>query len=155
MDVTTESRALRKPGKQIESVEVKRMIRELTLAAEASMRGSDHEVAIPPHVNHFADGMYARELFMPAGLIITSKIHKTNHFCFVLTGKAEVIDENTGAQLVEAPCMIKTMAGTKRVLKILEDSIWITVHATEDTNVDEIEKQIISKNHLDLLENLA
>jgi len=136
-------------------IETRLSTREKILSVETAMLNSPDRVEIPPHVNHFADGMYARELFMPAGMIISSKIHITNHFCFVLKGKAQVVDEHKGGQVIEAPCMIKTLAGTKRVLKILEDSLWITVHATEETDVDEIEKQIIATDFPDLLEGVT
>ena len=144
------SQVLRQPSRKIQTEESRLAIRGLINAAENVLE--EHKTEPVQHVNHFADGLYARELTMPAGLILTSKIHKTNHFAFILKGKAEVIDENSGAELIEAPCMIKTLAGTKRILRILEECTWVTVHATEETDVDIIEEQIISKNHLNTLE---
>ena len=38
----------------------------------------------------FTDGMYIREIFMPAGSLITSKIHKTEHPYIVSYGKVAV-----------------------------------------------------------------
>lgn len=141
-----------RPSKQIVDSKTKLAIRTLIAAAETEMAQPERNLDIPPQVDHFADGMYARELHMPAGMLITSKIHKTNHFCFVLKGVAQVVDENSGGELIVAPCMITTKAGTKRLLRILEDSVWVTVHATEKTDVSEIEKDIISEHHLDLIE---
>jgi hypothetical protein len=149
-NVTT-SVALREPTKTVTTKDEKLAIRKAIEDAENKIRRSALMTKEQPHSDHFADGLYARELFMPAGLIITSKIHKTNHFAFVLKGKAAVLDENSGIQIIEAPCMIKTLAGTKRALHVLEDSLWVTVHATEETDVDKIEKQIISERHLDEL----
>ena len=37
----------------------------------------------PETKHHFADGMYARELFRKAGTLIVGKVHKKEHF-FVL-----------------------------------------------------------------------
>jgi hypothetical protein len=147
------STMLRPTGKSL-SVEESMFIRETIGHAENTLRQSP-QALVPgvdmPEVNHFADGMYARELFMAKGTIFTSKIHKTNHFLFVLKGVAQVIDEKNGEQLMRAPAFLKTEAGTKRVIRILEDSVWITVHATDKTDVDEIEKDIISEDYLEEL----
>lgn len=147
-----ESMALWQPCRSVDDPADRIGIRSFIRNEEAKMQVSEQRIVELPHVDHFADGLYARELFMPAGIVVTSKIHKTNHFCFVLRGAAEVIDENSGYEVIEAPCMIRTKAGTKRILRILEDSLWITVHATMETDVDEIEKQIIATDYLDLVE---
>jgi|DEB0MinimDraft_10_1074344.scaffolds.fasta_scaffold160714_2 hypothetical protein len=144
---------LHKPSSQVVSNEDKLLIRELTAHVEDEILQSDLRVEVPDHVNHFAEGLYGRELAMPAGFVATGKIHKKSHFLFILKGKALVIDENSGAELMEAPCMFKTKAGTKRAFRILEDSVWVTVHATNETEPDEIEQDLISETHLDALEN--
>ena len=112
------------------------------------------EQVMPP-VHHVWGGLFARELFMPAGAVIVSKIHKVDHMTFVLEGEAEVIDEFGSAEIVSAPAFIKTPAGMKRILRIKTDSRWMTVHANPDDidDADEFEKVIISPTHLDLLEN--
>ena len=128
---------------------------ENAMEADGAVMEDDPHVAkggLDP-VNHFTDGMYARELFMPAGVYLTSKVHKTNHFTFVMYGKAAVIDERTGPTIIEGPCMIKTPAGTKRALQILTDSLWITVHATDDTDLDVLDKTMYSTTYLDLIEH--
>ncbi len=79
-------------------------------------------------VHRFAEGLYSRELTMPKDTIWTSRVHKHENFAFVMTGSCTVVSEN-GSELITAPRMIKTMAGTKRILRIHEDSTWITVHA--------------------------
>lgn len=135
--------SLRIPSASIIPEESRKEARDLIMLTESAMAVDDARESIPCHINHFADGMYARELSMPAGMIITSKVHKTNHFCFVMQGSALVFDEFSGVELVVAPRMIVTKAGTKRILKILEDSIWITTHATEETDVNVIENEII------------
>jgi len=79
-------------------------------------------------VHRFAEGLYSRELTMPKDTIWTSRVHKHENFAFVMTGSCTVVSEN-GSELITAPRIIKTVAGTKRILRIHEDSTWITVHA--------------------------
>lgn len=105
--------------------------------------GHDADERLCPLKHTFVDGAYIREIFMPAGLVLTSKIHKIKHPYFVMKGKCEVITDE-GLHLIEAPYHGITEPGTKRILKILEDTIWITVHSTDSKDLAEIEKQIIA-----------
>ena len=80
----------------------------------------------------FTDGMYIREIFMPAGSLITSKVHKTEHPYIVSYGKVAVsIDGNEWIEIT-APYTNITKPGTRRVLYILEDCIWTTFHRVDD-----------------------
>lgn len=95
-------------------------------------------------VDHaFADGLYRRTVTMPAGLVVTSKYHKTNHFAFIMRGVVDVWEPNGPKIRHVAPCMFITPAGTKRVLHVIEETEWATVHATEHKDVSLIERDII------------
>ena len=98
-----------------------------------------------PLKHSFGDGVYIREIFMTRGTFIISKIHKFTHPYFVLEGVASVATGN-GIELIKAPYQGMTKAGTKRILYIHEDMIWITVHATKETDLGKIENEIISKD---------
>ena len=107
---------------------------------------------ICPVTHTFTDGMYIREIFMPKGTLLTSKIHKTKHPYFVMTGKAEVVTDE-GVVVIEAPYHGITQPNTKRVLKIIEDMVWITCHATEETDLKKIEEQVIAKSFNEIENN--
>jgi hypothetical protein len=64
---------------------------------------------------------------MPAGTLLTSKIHKTEHPFIVSKGKLNVF-LNGEMQYIEAPYSGVTKPGTRRVIYILEDCIWTTFH---------------------------
>lgn len=100
-------------------------------------------------LNHtFADQIYIREIFMAAGSKITSKIHRFRHPFFVLKGSANIWLDGIGWQYISAPYFGVTERGTRRVLDIIEDMNFITVHSnpnnTED--LDEIEESIIEEH---------
>ena len=108
-------------------------------------------------LNHsFFDGIYVRECVLFAGMIVTSKIHLKKHPYVVLKGKAEVWIENVGWHLIEAPYFGTTQAGTRRVLRIIEDIHWITFHSNPDDteDLDLIESRIIEPHQNDLLNNI-
>lgn len=104
-----------------------------------------------PVKEHFTDGVYTREVFLPKDSLVTSKIHKTRHQFFILQGKCVVwIDGKE--QVIEAPYIGVTEAGTQRVVYVLEDLIWATTHANPDNeNSEQIEERIIEKHDNPLL----
>lgn len=106
--------------------------------------GKDLE-KVCPLKHSFGDGIYVREIFNPKGALIITKIHKKTHPFFLLKGKMLIATEK-GIEQIEAPYQGMTKAGTKRAIYVLEDVTFITVHATDKTDLDEIEDEIISKN---------
>lgn len=109
-------------------------------------------------LNHtFLPGVYIREIFMPAGSKVTSKIHKERHAYFVMKGCANVWIDGQGWRFITAPYYGTTEAGTRRVLQVLEDCFWITIHSnpgnTED--LEEIEERIMEKHDNPLLNNIS
>lgn len=117
-----------------------------------------------PIIHHFAPGIYIREMHAPAGSILTSKIHKTEHLFILSKGKLKTWDENRGEITLSAPYIGKTESGTRRAAEVLEDIIWSTVHSIEfitgkeselnkndqEKIIDEIEK-IVIEPHINLL----
>lgn len=101
-----------------------------------------------PLKHHFAPGAYVREIFMKAGTLLTSKIHKTEHMYVVLTGKVSVFIDGVGVQHIEAPYIGRTLPGTRRILYIHEDCRWITFHPTEETDLTVIETNLIEPREL-------
>lgn len=94
---------------------------------------------------------------MPAGSKVTSKIHKCRHPYFVLKGAANVFIDGEGWKLIKAPYFGWTEPGTRRVLDVLEDTFWITVHSNPDDTDDLqiIEERIIEKHTNPLIENIS
>lgn len=93
----------------------------------------------------FTDGAYARELTMPAGSVVVGKIHKHSHLNFITKGKVAVVTE-FGKEIYTAPYTFVSQPGTKRVVMILEDTIWTTVHVTNETDLEKIEDYVIAKS---------
>lgn len=95
---------------------------------EASMMEYPDALIEGPLVHRFTEGMYMREIFMPAGSLWTSKIHKTEHPYVVSYGKVAVSVDADEWYEITAPYTGITKPGTRRVLYILEDCIWTTFH---------------------------
>jgi len=101
----------------------------------------------------FADGMYARSVFRPAGAVIVGKVHKREHFYVVTKGKVAVTDGESEARIYEAGTILVSKPGTKRAVYALEDSVCITVHNTDNTDLDEIERELIEEDETALFDS--
>ena len=126
------------------------------LALEETMQdmdGYDHEGKEICKITHyFAPGVYAREMWMPAGCLITGKIHLTEHLNVLSQGRVSV--SNKGESItMEAPYTFVSLVGTKRAIFAHEDSTWTTIHATDLTDPEDIEDEIIAESfeELDLM----
>ena len=90
----------------------------------------------------FSPGMYCRRVFRPAGTLIVGKVHKAPHF--FLCAKGEIIAwTETGMKKLQAGDVVECQPGTKRVTLALTDSVGVTIHRTEKTDLDEIETELI------------
>ena len=109
-----------------------------------------------PLKHSFADGIYVREIFIPKDIVLTGKIHKHSHPNFLLKGEVEVFTEFGGVERLVAPQSIISKAGTKRVVKTITDTIWITVHAnpTNTQDLEKLEKITIAESYDEYEKNL-
>lgn len=88
--------------------------------------------------HYFTKGLYCREMFVPAGVMITSKLHRTEHPYIISMGSVSVVlkskeGEDVLGEFMEAPYFGITHEGTRRVIYAHEDTVWTTIHATSIT----------------------
>ena len=95
-------------------------------------------------VHHFSDGVYAREITIPAGTLLTGKVHSTEHLNIVSSGSIVVWTED-GMKQVDAPFTMVSRPGTKRVGLALTDTVWTTIHANPSNTRDmaKLESELI------------
>jgi len=89
----------------------------------------------------FAPGLYARTVMLPAGTIIEGAVHGTWHFLVLLTGDVEIMDE-FHVERIRAPKFFASPKGIKRIVFAREDSIITTIHATDKTTVEDVEREM-------------
>jgi hypothetical protein len=80
-----------------------------------------------PLTQYFSPGVYLRRMDVPAGALLTGKIHKYPCMSIVVSGQADVITD-TGLTRISAPAVFESPAGVKRAIWAITDLIWITVH---------------------------
>jgi len=112
---------------------------------EALIGDSPEYLAVCPLTHTFADGMYIRSIFLPKEMIFVTKIHKKTHPYFILKGKVSVLTGD-GVIDLQGPFSGITKAGTKRIIYTHEDTVWTTVHATNETDLVKLEDELIAKS---------
>jgi len=102
--------------------------------------------------HYFSQGMYCRKVFRKAGTIIVGKVHKKDHFFMCAQGQIIAWSEK-GMVTLNAGDVLCSKAGTKRVTMAVTDAVGITVHKTNKTDLDKIEKELIEPDELALYDS--
>jgi quercetin dioxygenase-like cupin family protein len=108
------------------------------------------QIEIPVR-HYFSQGLYAREISIPAGALITGKIHKYPQLNILSKGEMLLISDGE-VQRVQAPMTVCSPPGTKRAAYAVSDCVWTTIHATDETDVEKIEAHFIAKDETEYLE---
>ena len=95
-----------------------------------------------PLLHDFSKGVYLRQIMMPKGSLVLGKTHKTEHLNIVMSGSASVLIDGE-VKFIKAPYVFNSGKGIKKILYIHEEMIWATVHVTEETNMDKLEKLMV------------
>jgi len=132
-------------------LEVRDVFREGIMSIEKKMMETPNTYMgkefdrVNPLIHTFGDGCYIREIFMPKGQILITKIHKIKHPFFIMSGDISIMTEH-GIERIKAPFNGITNVGTKRIIYTHEDTVFITVHVTTETDVDKIVKNVTAEN---------
>lgn len=110
--------------------------REKLQSLETAMLQED-QVNIP--VNHmFSGGVYAREITIPKGTLLTGRIHKFDHFDIMLSGDVTVSTDSGEVKRLTGLNIMEGKAGKKRAGYTHEDTHWITFHSAEERDPEQM-----------------
>jgi hypothetical protein len=119
---------------------------DFMLSMPGALVGDSKEyLEVCPLKHSFVDGAYVREIFLPKDMFFITKIHKKTHPYFVMSGCVSVLVGDEAVK-IKGPFAGITKAGTKRLIYTHEDTTWITVHVTNETDISKIEDEVISKS---------
>lgn len=97
-------------------------------------------------VHRFADGIYSRQLSIPAGTTLVSKTHARECFFLVLSGELGVYrDDGALAERITGPAIF-TMPAGKRAVYAHTDVVCMTMHRLDNPktkDLEEVEAQVI------------
>jgi hypothetical protein len=96
-------------------------------------------------IHHFGPGLYVREVHMPAGILAIGHEQRFAHLNVFLKGRVRMLnDDGTTTDLV-APMMFVGKPG-KKAGYVLEDVVWQNIYATDETNIEKLERMFLVKS---------
>lgn len=99
--------------------------------------------------HHFAPGVYMREMRVPAGVVATGAVHKTEHLTIIVGHCLLTTDD--GVRTLEGHHTIKSKPGAKRAIYAIEDTVVTTIHPTDETDLDKLCEQLTESKPTELL----
>lgn len=97
----------------------------------------------PQTKHYFHGGMYCREVFRHAGVLVVGAVHKKEHFYLIVSGTVAITDGDGNVQEVTGPHLFQSKPGTKRAVYAVTDALCMTFHAVEVTSVEEAEAELV------------
>jgi hypothetical protein len=96
----------------------------------------------PETKHYFHGGMYCREVFRHAGVLVVGAVHKQEHFYIIVSGTVAITTDD-GVQEFTGPHLFLSKPGTKRAVYAITDALCMTFHATEATTVEQAEAELV------------
>ena len=96
----------------------------------------------PETKHYFHGGMYCREVFRHAGVLVVGAVHKKEHFYLIVSGTVAITTDD-GVQEVTGPHLFSSKPGTKRAVYSITDALCMTFHAIEAKTVEEAETELV------------
>ena len=94
--------------------------------------------------HHFSDGVYAKQMLIPAGHVVGSHAHAYSHLSVLATG--DVVVETDGVLTDYAgPACIEIKAGVAHRVFAKTNAVWFCIHATEENDVNKIDEVLVTK----------
>lgn len=119
-------------------------IREKIAAIEEELRKLP-QVELPLR-HFFSNGVYARELSIPKGAMLTGRIHRFENMSIITRGEVTVLSIDGLVHLKAGDIMV-ARAGVKRLIYAHEDTLWTTVHATQERNVEKLWDELTADSY--------
>jgi len=99
-----------------------------------------------PETKHtFHAGMYCREVWRPAGVIVVGKIHKKEHFYLIVSGTVAITTDE-GVKSVTGPHLLCSKPGTKRAVYAETDALCMTFHVVDAKTIEDAEQELVEED---------
>lgn len=100
----------------------------------------------PKTTHSFHAGMYCREVWRKAGVMVIGKVHKKEHFYLIVSGTVCISDGVGEPQRFTGPHLIESAPGTKRAVYAETDVLCMTFHRTDATTVEAVEAELVEED---------
>jgi hypothetical protein len=131
------------------------MTQQLATSMQEKVKALEEVLLEVPQVDcpvrhHFAPGIYAREITIPKGTVLTGAVHKTQNLAVLSSGKLQLVTDD-GTTIISAPHILTVMPDMKNAAYALEDSVWTNFFPTEETDTDVLVELLTESKATDLI----
>ncbi len=110
----------------------------MNLAIQSRLESAIAEIEQMPQIevpieHYFADGVYGRLGRLKKGTNFGGRVHLQSQINIILSGDVNLLDEHGLTRLI-GPCVWTSPAGAQRAAYVNEDTVWITVLGTHETD---------------------
>jgi hypothetical protein len=103
-----------------------------------------------PETKHtFHAGMYCREVWRQAGVLVVGKVHKKEHFYLIVSGTVAITTDD-GVQSITGPQLLCSTPGTKRAVYAETDALCMTFHVVDAKTVEDAEIELVESDPNDM-----
>lgn len=95
--------------------------------------------------HHFSDHVYAKQMRLKKGEVATTHAHKYDHLSILASGSAKLNIDGLGS-FITGPAAIHIPAGKHHMIEAITDLCWFCIHATDETDIEKIDKILIEEN---------
>ena len=97
----------------------------------------------PDTRHHFHGGMYCREVWRDAGVLVVGKVHKREHMYLIASGTVLISSDDEDPVEVTGPHLIMSRPGCKRAVLSVTPSLCMTFHRADSTTVEDAEAELV------------
>ena len=95
-------------------------------------------------VHHFAAGVYAKEMHLPAGWMAGTHLHAYDHLSILAQGHVRVTCAGVATEYT-APACVLIKKGLEHRIEASTDSVWFCIHGTDETDPAKVDAVAIVK----------
>ena len=88
--------------------------------------------------HHFSSGVYAKEVFIPAGMVLQQHSHPFDHLSILASGRV-IVRVGDSVEQYAGPAAITIRAGVQHEVESITDAVWFCIHATDETDAANID----------------
>ena len=96
-------------------------------------------------VHHFGGGVYAKETHFSKNVAMDQHVHKHDHLSILASGRAMVCVDGA-SEIHTGPACITIAAGKAHTVVALTDIVWYCIHATDETDPDQVDYTLIKEH---------
>jgi hypothetical protein len=105
----------------------------------------EHGVGLYHHMPE-SDGVYMKEIHLPAGKELFNHKHTFTHKSILAKGEAIVRVEGGEDQRVTGPVVLTITKGLQHSVVAITDVTWFCIHASDESDPEKIDHTLVEEN---------